>query len=91
MSDNQQSLQSSSPSASERTPSWRQLYLNAQREKGIARITNAILAAEAAIFERWQELGESQGHDEERSQLHEASDELLKIKTQKLNWPTPSA
>ena len=87
MSDNQQSLQPST--ASDRPPSWRQLYLNAQREKGLERITTAVLAAEAAIFERWQELDQVSGHIEERKQLREACDELLILKTERLGWPHP--
>jgi hypothetical protein len=70
--------------------SWRQLYLNVHREKGIERITQAVMAAEAAMFDRMQELCEASGHTEELNQLREATDELLVIKTQKLGWPHPS-
>jgi hypothetical protein len=91
MADSQQFPRASPQDTSERSPSWRQLYLNAQREKGIDRIKTAVLAAEAAIFERCQEIGDLPDHTEERRQLAEATDELLIIKTQKLNWPVPSA
>jgi hypothetical protein len=70
-------------------PSWRQLYLNVLREKGIERITQAVGAAEAAIFARMQDLSEASDHTEEHKQLKEAADELLAIKTQKLGWPQP--
>jgi hypothetical protein len=90
MSDSLDSLQSPSLNASERTPSWRQLYLNLRREKGIERLTKALMAAEAAIFERFQELSESPSHIEERAQLQAATDELWVIKIEKLGWPKPS-
>jgi hypothetical protein len=86
MSDGQESIQSFPPSVFH-PPSWRQLYLNAQREKGVQRITQAVMAAETAIFERWLELSQSAGDCEERKQLHEASDELLRLKSEKLGWP----
>jgi hypothetical protein len=76
MSDNQQS-------------SWRQVYLNVHREEGIERLTQAVIAAEAAIFARMQELSEAPNHTDEHNQLKEAADELLAIKTQKLGWPQP--
>jgi hypothetical protein len=67
--------------------SWRQICLNAYCEQGVDRIRHAVAAAEAAIFERWQELGESRGHIVERAALQAAIDELLIIKTQKLCSP----
>jgi hypothetical protein len=91
MSDSQQSLPNSSSTAPEQTLSWRQLYLNAQHEKGIEGITKAVAAAEIAIFVRSQQLRDSLGHTEERNQLNEASKELLRLKTEKLGWPNPSA
>jgi hypothetical protein len=76
MSDNQQS-------------SWRHVYLNLYQQKSTERLTQAVMAAEAAIFARMQELAEASNHTEEHDQLKEATAELLAIKTQKLGWPQP--
>ena len=64
--------------------------LGAVRAKGIENITKAVIAAEAAMFQRWQELSGESDHAEERGQLREASDKLLKLKIEKLGWPNPS-
>jgi hypothetical protein len=67
--------------------SWRQLYLDALNETRIERLESAVMAVEGAIFERWQELGESPGHVVERAAIQAATDELLMIKVEKLGWP----
>ncbi len=91
MSDSQQSIQPGFQP--QQTSSWRQLYRRAQSAKEIEEITQAVSDAEDAIFERWQQLGNSSGnlHVEESRELQEASDGLLAIKTQKLGWPYPQA
>jgi hypothetical protein len=69
--------------------SWRHVYLNVHQEKSTERLTQAVMAAEAAIFARMQELSEASNHTEEHNQLKEAAAQLLAVKTQKLGWPQP--
>jgi hypothetical protein len=89
MSNEQQSLQTLFQNLAERKHSWRWVYLNARRAEGIESITQAVQAAENAMFLRWQELSGQKGDVQERAQLEKANDELLKIKIEKLGWPRP--
>jgi hypothetical protein len=84
-----QVLQSSFPDVREPKPSWRFIYLSALHAKGTEKITKAVMAAEDAMYARWQEVDEQPDDFQERGQLQEASDELLKIKLEKLGWPKP--
>ena len=71
--------------------SWQQVYLSLHHEKDSERLTQAVMAAETAIYERLQELSGESDHWEERAAIEAANKELLKIKTQKLGWPNPSS
>src|ERR1700722_12476158 len=51
--------------------------------------THAVQVAEDVMFLRWRELGGNSDYAEERGQIRDASDELLKIKIEKLDWPKP--
>jgi hypothetical protein len=89
MSDSQQTLQPSPHSEqSARKSSWKQVYLTLCHEKDVKRLTQAVIAVEAAICLRTQELNGSSNHSDERAEIRAAMDELLVIKTQKLGWPT---
>jgi hypothetical protein len=48
------------------------------------------LAAEAAIFRRYQEIAPSDNHHEERRSMKEATDDLLEMKVNQLGWPPVS-
>jgi hypothetical protein len=50
--------------------------------------TEAVQAAEAAIFLRSQEL-DGQGDETEREEMKAASADLLTIKVHKVGWPAP--
>jgi hypothetical protein len=91
VSANLPSIQPLALEASKHAPSWRSVYLDALQAKGIERVTSAVTAAETAIFERWQEISGQPGDVQEREQLRMASEELLKIQQEKLNWPKPGA
>jgi hypothetical protein len=56
---------------------WKQAYLNLHRETAFDRITHAVRAAEAAIFDRLQELSGSSDHADERAEIRAANEELL--------------
>jgi hypothetical protein len=57
------------------------------REPDVARLTARVHAAEAAIFVRWQELGEGARGNSEWNAMNAATEELLSIKIHKLKWP----
>jgi hypothetical protein len=69
--------------------SWEQLYQEAVDEPDINNLTQRVHAAEAAMFYRWQELAESKRPPEkqEHQRLQEASEGLLRIKSERLKWP----
>ena len=69
--------------------SWEQLYQEAVDETDINRLTQRVHVAEAAMFYRWQELAESKraAEQKEHQRLQEASEGLLKIKSERLKWP----
>jgi hypothetical protein len=70
-----------------RTSGWRRKFDRAMREPDLARLTARVHAAEAAIFLRWQELGEGARGNSEWNSMHAATEELLLIKIHKLKWP----
>jgi hypothetical protein len=84
-------LQGVSPGVTEEQRSWRAAYLEALQASGVQRITAALDVAEGAMFQRWQELHGQPGDVQERAQLQEASEEMLRIRTEKLAWPKPGA
>lgn len=88
MSDRPQSLQST-PHESIRRSSWKQVYWSVHHEKDLKRLTQAVMAAETAIYERLQELSGQPNHSAEHAEIQAANEELLKIKTQRLGWPDP--
>jgi len=68
-------------------PSWRLAYEAALRNQDTVRLTDRVLAAEAEIIVRLQELSGSGAHYAEKKELAAASAELLAIKVHKLGWP----
>jgi hypothetical protein len=66
---------------------WKQSYEAALRNQDTERLTDRIFQAEAAIFQRQQELAGSSDHYEEKKEMEAASEDLLAIKTHKLGWP----
>lgn len=66
---------------------WRSFYQHALRESDIEKLPERVGEAEAAIFERLQELAASSSHFAEAAELHEAADDLLAIKIRKLGYP----
>jgi len=68
---------------------WQQLLQDAIDETDLQKVPEKLAAAEGAIFLRWQELSGSRDSHEEAHALHRASEELLKIQTQRLKWRLP--
>lgn len=69
-------------------PPWKETYQKALRESNNEKQHELVLAAEEAIFRRFQELQESANHGVERTEMEAAAADLLAIKTHKLGWPS---
>jgi hypothetical protein len=91
MSDSHQSLQPCTHNEASSLPSssWQQFYLRARHESDLNMLTEAVMAAEGAIFERMRELETCSNHTEERAEMQSAIAELLEIKIGRLGWPRP--
>jgi hypothetical protein len=70
--------------------SWKEVYEKTRHETDQQKLGELVLAAEAAIFRRYQELASSANHHEERRSLKEATDDLLEMKVNQLGWPPVS-
>lgn len=68
---------------------WERLLQEAQSETNMEKLREKLEAAEVALFTRSQELFESHDAHEESAAIRRASDELLRIKTERLKWPAP--
>jgi hypothetical protein len=67
---------------------WEDKYQRALKESDQEKLLQHIIDAEAAIFQRHQQLNGSPGDDLERQKMEEAAKDLLAIKIHKLNWPS---
>ncbi len=68
---------------------WQRLLQDAIDETDLQKLPEKLAAAEGAIFLRWQQLTDSHNHYNESEALRLASEELLKLQTQRLKWPLP--
>jgi hypothetical protein len=66
---------------------WQRPYRDATQETDAERVAKFVSEVEGAIFLRLQELV-VMPNDEESRAIRAACDELLKIKTQRLGWPS---
>jgi hypothetical protein len=66
---------------------WKVAAEKAAGELDIEKFRYHVLAAEAAIFFRLQELPISADHTDELEEISTALAELLELKTRKLGWP----
>jgi hypothetical protein len=83
-----QSFPSAFPSARlVRTSSWKAEYEKTIWETDKDQLLPCIHATEAALFHRWQELGNDSAAKEERAAMDAAAADLLAIKLHKLGWP----
>jgi hypothetical protein len=75
---------------------WQKEYLEALGERDLVQLPNRVMTAESAIFNRMQELNFRDGNGDsalpqyamERAALEHASEGLLLLKCDKLNWPS---
>ena len=70
-----------------RYPSWQEPLQDAVNEPDLQKLPEKLSAAEFAIFIRMQELATSPDGDRELEAIREARKRLLKIQTQRLEWP----
>lgn len=66
---------------------WKDRYSAAVKECDPAKVHEAVMAAEEALFIRGQEIDGSVEHHAERAEMEAASADLLAIKIHKLGWP----
>jgi len=66
---------------------WSQTFSEALKEKDPQKLQEKVAAAEAAIFNRLQDLAQGNGAEIEISALREASNTLLSLKTDVLRFP----
>jgi hypothetical protein len=72
--------------------SWQSVFRQAQDEPDLAKLHDRVMEAEGAIFERMQELssdGAGQAARTESREIQSALNDLLHIKSERLNWPMP--
>jgi hypothetical protein len=69
------------------TPTWKDRIQRVFEETDKTKLKDAVLEAEGAIFQRFQELEGSSDHHEERTEMHGATEKLLEIKKDKLGFP----
>jgi len=67
---------------------WKEPYLAALKESDKEKLTELVHATETAIFQRQQEIAESDDHYEERMELQACCEGLLSIQINKLGWPS---
>ena len=70
--------------------SWKEVYEKTRHESDQQKLGELVLAAEAAIFRRYQEIAPSDNHHEERRSMKEATDDLLEMKVNQLGCPPVS-
>lgn len=68
-------------------PSWQEPFQAAQMENDPDKLLGKLYEAEEAIFVRGQELATSPDGHAEREAMWQATKVLLRIKSEKLNWP----
>jgi|SRR5450631_4374250 hypothetical protein len=68
-------------------PPWKLAYEQIRKDLDNQKLKELILAAEEAIFLRYQELANSSDHHEERREMREATHDLLNLKITKLGYP----
>ena len=72
------------------TTPWKEVYEKTRQETDKQKLGELVLAAEAAIFRRYQEIAPSANHHDERRSMKEATDYLLALKVNELGWPPVS-
>ena len=66
---------------------WKQCYQSVLNEHDPAKVEDKVFVAEAAIFLRYQELSRKPDHEAEDEEMKQASEKLLRLRTERLGWP----
>ena len=77
-----------SPASAPKFSSWEEVFKLTLVETDLEKLTVLVGAAETAIVRRRRELTNIQGSDQERAAMVAAAEEVLRIKTDKLGWPS---
>ena len=77
-----------SPASAPKFSSWEELFKSTLIETDLEKLTVLAGATEAAIVRRRRELANIQDSDQERVEMVAAAEDLLRIKTDKLGWPS---
>jgi|GEM_PF-2425337 hypothetical protein len=70
------------------TSSWKAEYEKTVWESDQEKLLWCIHSTEAALFHRWQELGNDSSAREELAAMNAAAADLLAIELHRLGWPT---
>ena len=70
------------------TASWKAEYEKTVWESDQEKLLWCIHSTEAALFHRWQELGNDSSAREELAAMNAAAADLLAIELHRLGWPT---
>jgi len=68
-------------------PLWQRLFEEASVETDREKLKDLINRLEEALMIRGEEIGKSPNHIDERTAMAKASESLLVMMTEKLNWP----
>ena len=77
-----------SPASAPKFSSWEEVFKLTLIETDLEKLTVLVGAAETAIVRRRRELTNMEGSDQERAAMVAAAEAILKIKTDKLGWPS---
>ena len=66
---------------------WREPFEQALKETDPRKLGELVLQAEAAIYQRFEQLQSSPDGDGELREIKAASDQLLALKVNRLGWP----
>jgi hypothetical protein len=70
-----------------RNASWWEHCQSAVEETDLNKAQEKVYLAEEALFRRWQTIAGDPNHHNERNEMAQASNKLLRVKTERLHWP----
>jgi hypothetical protein len=67
---------------------WREFYQRTLTGCDHPNLLERVHALERTLFSRWQERSNSDDHRDERGEMELVTQDLLRVKIEKLGWPT---